>query len=35
MQIKVNQVESSENQIKVFVNAFETGRQLAKEMWGE
>ena len=35
MQIKVNLEESKANEIKVFVNAFETGQQLAREMWGE
>lgn len=35
MEIKVNQEESKANEVKVFINAFKTGQQLAREMWGE
>lgn len=35
MQIKVNQDESEANEIKVFVNAFSLGQELARKAWGE
>lgn len=35
MQIKVNQVESTENEFKVFVDSFNKGQELAKSIWGD
>lgn len=35
MQIKVNQAQSNENDAEVFVRFFNTGRELAKQVWGD
>ena len=35
MQIKVNQVESTENEFKIFIDSFKTGQELAKSIWGD
>lgn len=35
MQIKVKQIESEPNKLKVFVNAFEMGQEAARKAWGE
>lgn len=35
MRIKVKQIESGENDMQVFVNAYNLGQELARKAWGE
>ncbi len=35
MQIKVNQEESTTNEVKVFVNAFNLGAKAAEKAWSK
>ena len=35
MRIKVNQIKSRENEVKVFVDAFKMGQEAARKAWSE
>lgn len=35
MQIKVKEIKSTDNQVKVFLKAFEMGQEAARKAWSE